>query len=248
MHLSRFLYLKLKVYCLEPSIDPPQKDFMNPFRDVLESASAENKELIVTGDFNCDFLVKSSSQETKELKEIFRNFGLTQLIDKAARTAKESSTLLDLFAANSPRNITFTNVVTSSPSDHHMLIAMRKINAYKQPLRTTECRNYAKYNTSAFCDDLRDIPWDDVMKERNVNTAWSNWKELFLNVFDRVKCPWFTGETKKLMNQRDFSLRKATRPGAEVDWNTHRRLRNQVSNKSGKKNVAIIGMKFKKKS
>ena len=127
-----------------------------------------------------------------------------------------------------------------------MLIAMRKINAYKQPLRTTECSNYAKYNTSAFCDDLRDIPWDDVMKERNVNTAWSNWKELFLNVFDRVKCPWFTGETKKLMNQRDFSLRKARRPGAEVDWNTHRRLRNQVSNKSGKKNVAIIGMKFKK--
>ena len=69
MHLSRFLYLKLKWYCLEPSIDPPQKDFMNSFRDVLESASAENKELIVTGDFNCDFLVKSSSQETKELKE-----------------------------------------------------------------------------------------------------------------------------------------------------------------------------------
>ena len=45
----------------------------------------------MTGDFNCDFLVKSSSKETKELKEIFRNFGLTQLIDKATRTAKESS-------------------------------------------------------------------------------------------------------------------------------------------------------------
>ena len=28
---------------------------MNPFRDILESASAENKELIVTGDFNSDF-------------------------------------------------------------------------------------------------------------------------------------------------------------------------------------------------
>ena len=75
------------------------------------SASAENKKLIVTGDFNCDFLVKSCSKETKELKEIFRNFGLTQLIDKATRTAKESPTLLDLFAFNSPGNITFTNVV-----------------------------------------------------------------------------------------------------------------------------------------
>ena len=80
---------------------------MNPFRDVLESAGAENKELIVTGDFNCDFLVKSCSKETRELKEIFRNFGLTQLIDKATRTAKESSTLLDLFASNSPGNINY---------------------------------------------------------------------------------------------------------------------------------------------
>ena len=51
---------------------PSQTDFMNPFRDVLETASAENKELIVTGDFNCDFLVKSCSKETRELKEIFR--------------------------------------------------------------------------------------------------------------------------------------------------------------------------------
>ena len=123
-----------------------------------------------------------------------------------------------------------------------MLIAVRKINACKLPTSSIEWSNYAKYNPSAFCDDLRDIPWDDVLKERNVNTAWSNWKELFLNVCDRhapykrkivrgVKCPWLTGETKKLMNQRDFFLRKARRSGAEVDWNAYRRLRNQVSNK-----------------
>ena len=46
-----------------------------------------------------------------------------------------------------------------------------------------------------------------------------------------VKCPWLTVETKKLMNQRDFFLRKARRSGAEVDWNAYRRLRNQVSSK-----------------
>ena len=126
-----------------------------------------------------------------------------------------------------------------------MLIAVRKINACKLPPRTIECRNYGKYNPLAFCDVLRDIPWDDVLKERNVNTAWSNWKELFLNVCDRhapykrkivwgVKCPWLTGETKKLMNQRDFFQRKARASGAEVDWNAYRRLRNQVSNKISK--------------
>ena len=71
----------------------------------------------------------------------------------------------------------------------------------KLPPGTIERRNYAKYNPSAFYDDPRDMPWD----------AWSNWKAMFLNVCDRhapykqkivrgVKCPWLTGETKKLMN------------------------------------------------
>ena len=60
-------------------------------------------------------------------------------------------------------NHIFTNVVASSLSDHDMLIAVRKINACKLPPRTIECRNYAKYNPSAFCDDLRDIPWDGLI-------------------------------------------------------------------------------------
>ena len=73
--------------------------------------------------------MKSCSKETKELKIVFRNSVLTHLIDNATRTAKESSTLLDLFAFNTPRNIRFTNVVESSLSDHEMMIAVRKIKA-----------------------------------------------------------------------------------------------------------------------
>ena len=34
---------------------------------------------------------------------------------------------------------------------------------------------------------------------------------------------------KKLINERDSFLRKARKTGSEVDWSTHRRLRNQVS-------------------
>lgn len=49
---------------------------MNLFRDVFELVSVENKEFIVMGDFNCDFLVKLCLKEIRELKEIFRNFGL----------------------------------------------------------------------------------------------------------------------------------------------------------------------------
>ena len=41
----------------------------------------------MAGDFSGDFSLKSCSNETKELKEIFRNFVLKQLIDKVTRTA-----------------------------------------------------------------------------------------------------------------------------------------------------------------
>ena len=38
-------------------------------------------------------------------------------------------------------------------------------------------------------------------------------------------------ETKKLMNERDYFLKKARRSGAEVDWSAYRRLRNRVTNR-----------------
>lgn len=133
------------------------------------------------------------------------------MIDKVIRIVKESFILLDLFVFNFFGNIIFINVVVFSFSDYDMLIVVRKINVCKLLLRIIECRNYVKYNFLVFCDDLRDILWDDVLKERNVNIVWSNWKELFLNVCDwyvfykwkivwGVKCLWFIGEIKKFMN------------------------------------------------
>ena len=35
---------------------PTQSDFLGPFQEVLDCVSAENKEMLITGDFNCDLL------------------------------------------------------------------------------------------------------------------------------------------------------------------------------------------------
>ena len=89
---------------------------------------------------------------------------------------------------------------------------------------------------------LENCCWNDVLNEEEVNSAWLKWKVLFLSVCNKhapvrrkimrgVKCPWLQAATKKLMNERDFVLRKAMRSGSEVDWSMYRRLRNQVSNR-----------------
>lgn len=51
-------------------------NFMNLCMGVFELVCVENKEFIVMGDLNCDFLVKLKFclNEIKKLKEIFRIF------------------------------------------------------------------------------------------------------------------------------------------------------------------------------
>ena len=197
---------------------------------------------MITGDFNFDFLDASSSNSTKDMKRILSSFNLKQLIDKATRITKESSTLFDLFATNSPKNGTLAKVIPSTLSDHDMLVVVRKINAGKLPPRSIECRNFSNFDQMTFIEDLEKCSWHDVYSERDVNSAWLKWKELFLSVCNKhapirhkvlrgIICPWLTSATKKLMNERDSFLRKARKTGSEVDWSTYRRLRNQVSNR-----------------
>ena len=114
-------------------------------------------------------LPKKPSLETKKLKEIFKSFGLTQLINDPTRTASTTTTLIDLFATTNPRNTFQAVVAESCLSDHDMLISVRKINNLKEQPRVIKCRNYAKYDPKIFCSDLKKIPWDTVLSSTNVD-------------------------------------------------------------------------------
>ena len=48
-----------------------------------------------------------------------------------------------------------------------------------------ECRNFSNYVQMAFSEDLEKFSWDDLYSERDVNSTWSKWKELFLSVCNK---------------------------------------------------------------
>ena len=131
---------------------------MDRFYNSLDYAAAEGKEIIVNGDFNCDYLPKKLSLDTKKLKEIWKSFGLTKLINDPTRTTSTTATLIDLFATINPRNISRAVVAESCLSDHNMLISVRKINNLKEQPRVIKCRNYTKYDPKIFCSDLKKVP------------------------------------------------------------------------------------------
>ena len=189
---------------------------MDRFYNSLECV-AEGKEIIV----NCDYLSKKPSSETKKLKEIFKSFGLTQLINEPTRTTSTTATLIDLFATTNPRNISRAIVAESCLSDQDMLISVRKINNLKEQPRVIKCRNYAKYDPIIFFSDLKKVPWDTVLSLTNVDEAWSLWKYNFTAVCDKHaplidrkvrgrNCPWLTLEIKQMMGARNASLKKTS--------------------------------------
>ncbi len=227
-------------------------DFMNALSDTIEILATESKEVILIGDFNCDFsAVRSSQSECKQLKCLFKTLNYTQIINSPTRITPESSTLIDLIATNNPQNLSTSGVLSSSLSDHELTFCVRKLNWMRFPAEIKTFRNYANYNQEDFCAELFNVNWDDVLQpndstgnadtEAAVNDLWTNFKDCFCSIADkfapRIKkkvrgndCPWMNGEIKREIRQRDFLLKQARRTNRKEDWMLYRRSRNCVTN------------------
>ena len=69
---------------------------------MLEVGVNENKETIIAGDLNCNYLIKNNK---KEIKDAINLNGLKQLIDQPTRTTSTSQTLIDIIATTHPNRI-----------------------------------------------------------------------------------------------------------------------------------------------
>ena len=227
------------------------KDFMPIFDSCLRRAMAMDKEVIITGDLNCDFLPKRTTEsDCKQLKALLRQENLTQLINQPTRVTQYSKTLLDIIITNYPHNIRECGVLSLRLSDHDMVFCIRKLNWMKAAPETKIFRNYAKYDPAKFCEDLRSVNWVDGMNSSGtanenvicVDKLWLNFKSAFLKVADchapliqkRVRgvdnCPWMTGQIKKDIRQRDFLLKKARKSSHDEHWLAYKSMRNCVTN------------------
>ena len=90
--------------------------------------SLENKECILTGDMNCNYLVDS---DHKELKSILTAFGFKQLIRDPTRVTHDSRSLIDVIYTNEPWNIYSVKGIPAGLSDHDLVGCIRKIHSFK---------------------------------------------------------------------------------------------------------------------
>lgn len=157
------------------------KNFDEQFNDLLLKVSKEKKEVIILGDLNSDYLVKSDNDNVKNILTIH---GFKQLITKPTRVTKNSKTLIDIIATNK-ENISKTDVIPVSLSDHDMVICVRKLNHMKYKTRYVTSRNYTKYDPGQLQRDLKNTDFSDVFNENNVQKATENFTNILTNVFQR---------------------------------------------------------------
>ena len=128
---------------------------------MVDSVLADSNEVILFGDFNCDFLVKrSASNITKQLKLLFKAYNFTQLINEPTRAAPDSVSLLDLIVTNRPSVISHSGVLSCGLSDHDMVYCVQKLHCKKFPSEVKMFRTCTNYNPQKFCNDLNDVNWE----------------------------------------------------------------------------------------
>jgi hypothetical protein len=89
----------------------------------LFKCDIENKELILIGDINCDYMKVSLDPHSRRLQFLCSLYQLSQLVDEPTRVTDTSSTLIYLILTNRPENILSTGVIHLGISDHSLIYA-----------------------------------------------------------------------------------------------------------------------------
>ena len=126
-------------------------DHLNKIDSLIACIDIENKESIIIGDTNCDFI--KPTNYTTHLKRIIKNHRLTQLIEDPTRTTDSTATLIDhIITTNKPDIVRQSGVIPCGISDHDLIFMTRKARLPKLKMspRVVNARNHKKFDPRLF--------------------------------------------------------------------------------------------------
>ena len=213
------------------------KNFDKKFINTIEKVNNENKEILIVGDLNINYLSKDSHLQ---LKESIALQGMHQIIKEATRTTIDTKTLIDIILTNRPDNLCSASVILSTLSDHDIIGCKRKINNIKASSIIITCRDYKNYDHIKVNAELSETDWSAVYNSEHVNTSWNALKEILTNIINKhapliqksvkgKKSPWLSREVKAEMNSCDSLRRKFQRTRSGKDHQAYKQQRNKTN-------------------
>ena len=150
-----------------------------------EITTSWNGLLVLCGDFNIDLLQPSLSI-TKQFMDLLYVFNLTQHINKATRTTRWSSTLIDLIISDCPQSIKYTDVLPCSIiSDHNGPYALVDIRVQRFTPRFKYIRNEKHFDDKAFVEECSNLPLSVVFGIDDPNEKLEIFTNLLLQCLNK---------------------------------------------------------------
>ena len=211
----------------------PESDLMPKYTQALSL----NRDIVLTGEVNCDLLTKNPRGDA--LCSFCISVNAKQLIEKPTRVTKNCRSLLDVIMVSNPDLVQSSDVLDLTISDHYLAFAVLNLRAPKQDTNYITTRSFRKYNTDQIANDIAHIPWDTTDLMDSADEKLDAFNDLFLtclNAHAPVKTvklkhkpnPFITDDIKDLMKTRDSMHRKARKTGAVNDWQAFRDLKKEV--------------------
>ena len=225
---------------------PPNSsvELFSEFENFLKLLEDENKEIIITGDLNCNLLEQNKSLPTSKLVDLIDIYQLQQHIQCPTRITSTTASLLDVILTYyGDDKILDTGVIHLGISDHSLVYLCRKLSIPKAPPKTVFTRHYKNYNVNQFNNDLSEVfnlPLDSAILT-DPNALWNDFKNKFLSVADkhapirqrRVKSeykPWLTNEIKQMSYHRDYLKKQSIKLRSANYDKAYKRCKNKLNN------------------
>ena len=224
---------------------PPNSsiELFSDFENFLELLEDENKEIIITGDLNCNLLEQNKNLPTSKLLDLVDVYQLQQHILSPTRITNTTASLLDVILTYcGDDKILDTGVIHLGISDHSLVYLCRKLSIPKAPPKTVFIRHYKNHDVNKFNNDLREIfslPLDPAILN-DPNALWNDFKTKFLSVADkhapirqcRVRSeykPWLTNEIKQMSYHRDYLKKQSIKLRSANYDEAYKRCKNKLN-------------------
>ena len=128
------------------------------FDEFLNKLNPNKCDMYIMGDMNIDLLKCHSHQQTERYLDMIYSFDLLPVITKPTRITSHTATLIDHIYTNTVNRLT-SGIVTVDISDHLPVFCMVDTPLKKQNRQNMYARDYSKFNTESYLNDIHTIDW-----------------------------------------------------------------------------------------
>ena len=123
-------------------------------------ALSSNKDIVLTGDANCDLLFKNPKSDA--LRSFCASVNAHQLIDRPTRVTMTSRSLLDVVMVSNKDIVKTSGVLDLTISDHYLVYIVLDMKVPKPPPTYITTRSFKNYTADQISSDIAQVPWETV--------------------------------------------------------------------------------------